>query len=148
MSRQLDRRLRCRSGKRSGAEAVRRVGGASGPAGAALKTYRKSAQTFDHDNGRCPSLDQRVEIRVGPGLGKHGLDRSDADVLDADRFRPYPDKCAWCFGELRDPAITVWTLTWIGWAAAWMEGTVLAGNCSVASGGVTAFLPAVVTGPP
>jgi hypothetical protein len=36
--------LRRRSDKRSRAEAVRRVGGASGPGGAALKTYRKFSQ--------------------------------------------------------------------------------------------------------
>jgi hypothetical protein len=48
MSPQPDRRLRRRSGKRSRVEAVRRVGGASGPGGAALKAYRKFPQRFTH----------------------------------------------------------------------------------------------------
>jgi hypothetical protein len=62
MSRQPDRRLRRRSGKRSGAEAVRRVGGASGPAGAALKPYRK----FSHA--------RPGQARQRPGQGRSGRD--------------------------------------------------------------------------
>lgn len=74
--------------------------------------------------------------------------RSDSDVFDADRLRFYPDECAWRFREFRDPAMAVWTLTWVGWTTAGVDSSVLAGNRPVASSDITAFLPAVVTGPP
>jgi hypothetical protein len=76
----------CAAGAVSEAEAVRRVGGASGPGGAALKTYRKSAQT-NRRRGKPPPWWTCITRWSGPpGMGEAVVGSAAQDRAHRRRF--------------------------------------------------------------